>query len=235
MRIGLALAILLTASACAGGYGRDFDGIGVVAGVYPLAWAAEEVGGERADVVNLTPQGVEPRNIELLGRQVEILRRANVILLLRGFQPALDQAADNVDDARVVDLFEDASPVRTDGGELDPHVWLDPVRFAAIVRRIGDELALPARAEELATRLEGLDEEFRRGLSTCLRRELATSDAGFGYLAGRYGLEQTDTGAETATLNAIEGLTSEERARGDDYFSIMRANLRALREALECR
>ncbi len=41
--------------------------------------------------------------------------------------------------------------------------------------------------------------------------------------------------ARTATLNPLEGLTPEEIERGADYFSVMRANLAALREALECR
>jgi zinc transport system substrate-binding protein len=43
-----------------------------------------------------------------------------------------------------------------------------------------------------------------------------------------------ETGAKTAVLNPIEGLTNEQIANGDDYFTLMRANLRALREALGC-
>jgi zinc transport system substrate-binding protein len=281
VRTILILVAVLTVSGCAGGYGRDFNGLGVVAGFYPLAWAAEEVGGERADVVNLTPQGVEPHDLELSARDVELLGRAHVILLLRGFQPALDRAADDAEGARVVDLLDDAAPVRAGAGERDPHVWLDPVRFARIVRRIGDELALPARAEELASRLETLDGEFRRGLADCRRREIVTSHDAFGYLAARYGLEQIpvtgvspeaepsarelervveqvresgattvffetlvsprlaetvarEADAKTAVLDPLEGLTKEEIVAGDDYFSVMRKNLRALREALGC-
>ncbi len=44
-----------------------------------------------------------------------------------------------------------------------------------------------------------------------------------------------ETHARTAVLDPIEGLTPAEEKRGDDYFSLMRANLRALREALGCR
>ena len=44
-----------------------------------------------------------------------------------------------------------------------------------------------------------------------------------------------ETGAATAVLNPLEGLTEEELERGEDYFSLMRANLAALREALGCR
>ena len=43
------------------------------------------------------------------------------------------------------------------------------------------------------------------------------------------------TGAKTAVLDPIEGLTPAEQQRGDNYFTIMRENLRALRAALGCR
>jgi zinc transport system substrate-binding protein len=43
-----------------------------------------------------------------------------------------------------------------------------------------------------------------------------------------------ETGAHTAVLNPIEGLTEAESARGDDYFSLMRENLAALRSGLGC-
>jgi zinc transport system substrate-binding protein len=43
-----------------------------------------------------------------------------------------------------------------------------------------------------------------------------------------------ETGARTDTLNPIEGLTPDEQSKGADYFSVMRENLAALRQALEC-
>ena len=44
-----------------------------------------------------------------------------------------------------------------------------------------------------------------------------------------------EAGATTAELNPLEGLTEDELARGEDYFSVMEANLDALREGLGCR
>ena len=38
----------------------------------------------------------------------------------------------------------------------------------------------------------------------------------------------------TAVLDPLEGLTPEQRERGEDYFSVMRENLAALRAALGC-
>ena len=44
-----------------------------------------------------------------------------------------------------------------------------------------------------------------------------------------------DAHAKTAVLDPIEGLTSAEQARGDNYLSLMRQNLGQLRSALGCR
>lgn len=280
-RIVLTLVACAALTGCGSGYGRDLDGLSLAAGSYPLAWAANEIGGARVDVVNVTPAGTDPHDVELSNRGVERVRAANYVFLLRGFQPALDRAADGAEQARVVDFLTEASP-RREGGETDPHVWLDPVRFAAIVERIGAELERPAPAERLAATLRGLDRDYRRGLARCERRELVTSHAAFGYLAERYGLEQIavtgvspeaepaareledvvdqvrergattiffeplvsprlaetvarETGAQTAVLNPIEGLTEQEARAGATYLSIMRDNLDALREALGCR
>ena len=39
---------------------------------------------------------------------------------------------------------------------------------------------------------------------------------------------------ETAVLNPLEGLTEDELAAGEDYFTVMRSNLEALRQGLGC-
>ena len=44
-----------------------------------------------------------------------------------------------------------------------------------------------------------------------------------------------EVGAKTAVLDPLEGLTKQEIEADEDYFSIMRENLAALREALACR
>jgi zinc transport system substrate-binding protein len=44
-----------------------------------------------------------------------------------------------------------------------------------------------------------------------------------------------EAGARTAVLNPIEGLTDEDESRGENYFSLMRANLSELRRGLGCR
>ena len=69
-------------------------------------------------------------------------------------------------------------------------MWLDPLRYAVLVKRIGDAIGRPEEAERLERRLRALDREYRDGLVDCARHEIVTSHEAFAYLADRYGLEQ---------------------------------------------
>jgi zinc transport system substrate-binding protein len=187
------LAIVLVIAGCgaaAGAKGKR----SVVAAFYPPAWVAEQIGGAKVDVFNLTPPGAEPHDIELTPRDVGRLQEADVVLYLsHGFQPAVEQAVASAKGKRV-DLLGGLSlrnGVGDEAGKSDPHVWLDPVLFARILRKVGAALGAPARAAKLARRVLALDGEYRRGLAHCARRDFVTSHAAFGYLAARYGLHQT--------------------------------------------
>lgn len=176
----LALLVVLVSLA---GCGKEEQGSArtVVAAFYPLAWASERIVGVGFEVVNLTPAGAEPHDVELSPRDVEVIRDADLVVYAGGgFQPAVEDAvADR--DGPSLDVL---------GSDRDPHVWLDPVRFAAAVREIGKVSGLPAAAEDLASELTQLDERYRRGLDDCARRTIVTTHAAFGRLASRYGLEQ---------------------------------------------
>jgi zinc transport system substrate-binding protein len=278
MRIILIFAAVACAGCGGGGSKADSSGRTVVASFYPLAFAAQEVGGASVDVRNLTPPGAEPHDLEATPSDVEQVRSADVVLLLGdGFQPQLEDAAGDGDG--VIHVL-DTPGLHVEQG--DTHVWLDPLRYARIVERVGSALGRPEAARDLSRRLRTLDREYRDGLADCARREIVTSHAAFAYLADRYGLDQIavggsspegepsprdlervvdavretgattvfteplvsarvaetvarDAGVNTAVLNPIEGLTEDEQEHGADYFSLMRANLAALRKALSCR
>ncbi|WP_432252179.1 metal ABC transporter substrate-binding protein [Streptomyces sp. HNM1019] len=90
----------------------------------------------------------------------------------------------------------------------DPHIWLDPVRYAQVAKGVGKALEkadpdhaatykknTTALVEELGT----LDQDFRSGLKGRSSDTFITTHAAFGYLAERYGLRQ----------EAISGLDPE--------------------------
>src|SRR5438034_10554303 len=70
----------------------------VVANFYPVAYAAQRVGGNRVHVTNLTPAGAEPHDLELTPDQIDEILDADVVFDLgHGFQPAVEKAAEQRD------------------------------------------------------------------------------------------------------------------------------------------
>jgi len=202
----LLLLVLLGALATGAACGGDGEGAGgsvrVVAGFYPLAFAAAEIGGSGVEVENVTPPGAEPHDLELSLQDVQRIQSADVVLYLgNGFQPTVEDAARG--SARPVDLLEGLE--LREGG--DPHVWLYPLRYAQIAERLGRILEAGDAAAAFAARLEELDRELRDGLADCERRTIVTSHEAFGYLAERYGLAQVGvTGLEPEAEPAPQDL-----------------------------
>lgn len=188
------LPLLLLATACSGGAGSDEVEVAVTA--YPFRWLAERVVGDAGSVVDLTGGAAEPHDLELAPKQVAALREADLLVALEQFQPAVDDAAQDLPDSRRLDVG-DAVGVRRESGAVDPHVWLDPERFARLASALGKRLAettgdddVRTRADAVASELRALDAQMRAGLGSCARRDVVTSHEAFGYLADRYGLRQ---------------------------------------------
>lgn len=69
----------------------DDDDVLVVASFYPLAFVAQQVGGDDVTVHTLTPPGAEPHSLEVSPRQGREVAAADVVVTLGGFQPAVDE------------------------------------------------------------------------------------------------------------------------------------------------
>ena len=222
MRFSLATPVLigtlaLALAACGGSGSADNSPtpgapLRVVAGFYPLAYAAEQVGGDAVEVINLTPPGGEAHDLELSPQQVADIGEADLVLYIPGFQPALDDAIEQVAADRALNVTEtlsllpaedhahDSAAGTTDPhGALDgdPHVWLNPLNMAAI----GDEIAarlsalnadgpFAAGAQALTESMNSLNDEWAQGTAECRSRDLVVSHEAFGYLAQQYDFDQ---------------------------------------------
>ena len=194
-----AASLALVGCAAVSRASADDGRIHVVATVYPLAEAAQRVGGDVVAVDSLAAPGVEPHDLELTPHQVEAIDEADLVLYVGGgFQPGVEDALAEASGV----MLDATSFVRrpADEGALpDPHVWLDPTLFGRIVDEVSDALSDvdPAHAETFGgnaenhlRQLEALDADYRRGLADCDRRLIVSSHGAFGYLAARYGLMQ---------------------------------------------
>ena len=193
-----------SSSGASGGSGKTK----VVAAFYPLAYAAEQIGGSRVSVENLTPAGAEPHDLEISPKAVADIQSADLVLLLgHGFQKQVEAAAGH--GKHVLLLLDTPGLHRFPNG--DPHVWLDPKRYALIAERIGAALHRPAATKAFVSRVVALDREYARGLAHCTRREIITSHQAFAYLGRRYHLTQV----------AITGLTPESEATPRDLEHVI--------------
>ncbi len=230
---GLALAAVTalgagTLSACssdsaAAGNTDRFD---VVASFYPMAFLAEQIGGDHVKVSSLTEPGQEPHDLEISAQQRAQLEDSDAALYLKGLQPSVDEAIGQSGvktkiDAATLTKLEDHGEVEDSHGHegeeahseeeehaRDPHIWLDPVKYAEVAKGVGAafEKADPDHAadykkntEALVKKLDGLDTEFADGLKNTKSKVFFTNHAAFTYLAERYGLTQ----------EAISGLDPE--------------------------
>ncbi|MCK8676942.1 metal ABC transporter substrate-binding protein [Streptomyces lichenis] len=225
--VALGLLTLTACGGSDSGTGAGSDGkVDVVASFYPMQFLAERIGGTHVEVTTLTQPGVEPHDLELKPRQIGQLGEADYVLYLKGLQPAADEAIDQseaktkVDAGSLTTLEEHGASTEGHGhehgdehseeeghgeegheheGGTDPHVWLDPVKYAEIAKGVGDSLAKadPDHAADyrkntaaLVKELTALDTAYASGLKNTSTRTFITTHAAFGYLAERYGLDQ---------------------------------------------
>lgn len=193
-----AIAATLTAlflSACAGP--AQSQRLQVVAGLYPLAFVAERVGGDRVDVTNLTPPAGHPHELELTAQQVAAVTEADLVVYISTLQPALDEAVGLAQKPGAV--LDALTAVAADPAAIeDPHMWLDPkllAKFAdEVAARLSEtdpagEATFTANAAALRGQLSELDTEYVTGTKTCTNRTLIVSHLAYGYLAAAYDFE----------------------------------------------
>lgn len=184
----------------------------VVAAFYPLQYAAQSVGGDLVNVTNLTQPGVEPHDLELSAQQVAEIAEADLVLYIKGFQPAVDEAIEQQAAGRAIDVsaglallagHEDeaghADEAGHEHGIQDPHVWLNPMNMALIGAAIKDRLsdidsanaaAYMSNSEALRTSMATLDQKFSSELGSCSISTMVVSHEAFAYLAEAYGFTQ---------------------------------------------
>lgn len=177
----------------------------VTTSFYPIYFFAMQIGGDKADVSNITPAGAEPHDYELTPQDVVRIENSDLLILNGGNLEAWSAAIQrNLDKNRtkVVVAGEGLTfnQIEEEGEIItDPHVWLSPVLAQKMTDKIAEGLALVdasnkeyflARAELLKAKLRDLDDSYKKGLNFCSKKDIITSHAAFGYLASAYGLTQ---------------------------------------------
>ncbi|MEW2623530.1 metal ABC transporter substrate-binding protein [Streptomyces sp. NPDC048106] len=234
-----------TLSACSqDGAAATGDGrLDVIASFYPMSFLAERIGGDHVHVTSLTTPGQEPHDLEISPKQIAAIDDSDAVLYLKNLQPSVDDAVaqsgvrTKIDAGSLVTLeahgnevgghsaAHDTRPGEESTGK-DPHLWLDPVRYAQVAQGVGKafEKADPGHAADyekntaaLVKQLGDLDRRFRDGLAHTGSKVFITTHAAFGYLAERYGLTEE-------AINGLDPDSEPSAARVRDLEHLAKAD-----------
>ena len=183
----------------------------VVATFYPLAFFAQEIGGERVTVNQLIPDNTEVHTWQPSFADILAVDNADVIVyngasLDHWFEDDILPVIDTSDKV-IVETTKGVQLLETNqenddhehDGLYDPHTWISPFTakqqaqniYEALVQKDPDnEDYYSEHWQTLKARFEELDNEYMTGLSTKHKKEIFVAHSAFGYLAYRYGFEQ---------------------------------------------
>jgi zinc transport system substrate-binding protein len=179
----------------------------------------QTIGNEIIDVSLLVPMGVDPHDWEPTIRDTERLQRANMIIIngigyehwidsldTSGYQGIIVDTSDGIliddekhdDEKHDDEKHDDEKHDDEKHGNLDPHIWLNPVYAQLQVKNIANALSnsdpenkkyYQSNAEIYITELDSLDSKIRNDLSNC-RTDFITFHNAFSYFSKEYGLTQ---------------------------------------------
>jgi zinc transport system substrate-binding protein len=193
----------------------------IVASFYPLYYFASEIAGDKANVANITPGGIEPHDYELTAQNITLIQKSKLLIVNgAGFEPWLTKLQNDLSNnsVKIVNATEKIAlqeaqketnkQTDTKLPTKDPHVWLNPIlakkQVATILQALiavdpQNKTTYETNAATLTKKLTLLDQQYQTGLSNCQQNHFVTSHAAFAYLANEYGL----------TMIAISGLSPE--------------------------
>ncbi len=210
----------------------EVDRLKVVATIYPLAFFAQEIGGEEVSVRQLIPDNLEvhswqPAISDILAVDEADLLIYNGATLDHWFEDDILSIIDSSDKIIVettegIELLEAES--KNDDheheGSDDPHTWISPFIAKQQAQKIYEALVekdpthadyYTERWQNLEERFEELDDRYMNELAAKQKEEIFVSHSAFGYLADRYGFEQ----------HGVIGISADEQPSASVYANLV--------------
>jgi zinc transport system substrate-binding protein len=233
------IMIVLTAMVAAAYYsilqkGMEVDKLKVVASFYPLAFFAQEIGGEEVTIKQLIPDNTEVHTWQPSFADILAIDEADVIIyngasLDHWFEDDILPIIDSSDKV-IVETTKGVKLLETEQengdhehiheGLYDPHTWISPFIAKQQAQKIYEALIqkdpshmeyYTERWQNLKTRFEELDNNYLTGLSTKNKEEIFVAHSAFGYLADRYSFKQ----------HGVIGISADEQPSASVYANLV--------------
>lgn len=224
MFITISSILLLFLSAC----GQDGatknekdskDKLKIYTTIYPFQYFTERIGGEHISTENIVPPGSDAHSIEMTTKEMVNIAEGDAFIHsgtgLEGFVDAVTDAIKK-EDIKIVNATENINLISAkeeahaeeeeesydeQGSEMnvDPHVWLDPIRSVTVAENIKSALveldpdnkeAFEENFKILKNELMDLDTEFKTMVNSSVSKTFIVSHSAYGYWEDVYGLNQ---------------------------------------------
>lgn len=211
----LLVALAMFIVGCGGEKQSVSDKLQVAASFYPMAEFARNVGGDKAEVFVLVPDGAEAHDWEPSPSDLSRLGKAQVFVYNGVVEPWAKQALTALSERKILavqtglGLYERAGETHEEEhhhhdhgcahGKQDPHVWISPKKAIKQVERITAVLCeadvknakyYQDNSAKYVEQLKALDIQLTNLAKNAPRKVFVTAHAAFGHLADDYGLKQ---------------------------------------------
>lgn len=195
------------------------DKIGVMVSIVPQQYVVRQLGGDYVQVESITPPNYSPETYQVTPRQMDALGRAQVFCRIgMPYEETLvNRLSELFPSLIIVDTREGVSMLAMEEGgdhghsedseeehhhhhgDLDPHIWLDPLRVKIQAASMADALkkCRPDQAAYFDENLKAFEEEMDRLheeasqiLAPVKGKTFYVFHPAFGYFADSFGLEQ---------------------------------------------
>ncbi|MCM3599133.1 zinc ABC transporter substrate-binding protein [Robertmurraya korlensis] len=215
---------------------QEDDKLSIYTTVYPLQYFTERIGGDLVNVQSIYPNGADEHSYEpsqkdmidladsdlffyiglglegFVSKAEKALKNENVTLVATAEHITFEEHAEETEEEHAhEETSEEHAHEEEDEhnhGDVDPHVWLDPIYAISLAEEIKEQLLekLPDDKEQieenfaaLEKELQQLNDDFTEVTSTAKHKEFLVSHAAFGYWSERYGLEQISVSGLAST------------------------------------
>ena len=236
----------------------DQSKLNVVATFLPITLFTEAVAGECATVTALIPPNLGPHDFQATPSDIAALSNASVLvkhgLGMEYFLDKLTASAEN-DSLKVIDTSRGVAVIESDEekkdgdhGEVNPHIWLDPLRAVQQVENIRDGLVnadpgctdgYTQRAAAYTEKLKGLNTTFANQLKPFRGQTFIAFHDFAPYFAERYDLraefvvDVPEMNPTPADLQRVSNLVEESQLKallsepqeGDRSFNALAEDL----------
>lgn len=204
--------------------------------IYPLQFLVDRISGGTIEAISVYPPGVDEHTYEPTAKEIAEIANGDAFLYIGAGLEALATTVANALDNQDVELIEigkheeifssgehhhhDENDDLHHPGDIDAHIWLDPLAMIEMAHIIKDALIelYPDKRDvfeenlvHLEEELQTLHDEYAELLHGKENKKLLVTHAAFGYWEERYGIEQV----------AIHGLSTENEPSQKELIEII--------------